>query len=74
MSHEPTNAPPHHATPSGPQPPSPPPREEAREADGSLKYHLLGPSLQKSGQDGVDQTKAGLLFLLTMKRRGGAAR
>ncbi|KAK0640403.1 DNA polymerase kappa [Lasiodiplodia hormozganensis] len=57
MSHEPTNAPPHHATPSGPQPPSPPPREEARDADGSLKYHLLGPSLQKSGQDGVDQTK-----------------
>ena len=23
----------------------------------SLKYHLLGPSLTKSGQDGVDQEK-----------------
>ena len=23
----------------------------------SLKYHLLGPSLTKSGQDGVDQKK-----------------
>lgn len=25
----------------------------------SLKYHLLGPSLTKSGQDNVDQQKVG---------------
>ncbi|OJD36879.1 dna polymerase kappa subunit [Diplodia corticola] len=53
MSHEPTNASPHHATPSGPPPPAPTTAADARGADGSLKYHLLGPSLQKSGQDGV---------------------
>lgn len=25
--------------------------------DGTLKYHLLGPSLTKAGQDAVDQRK-----------------
>ncbi|KKY15227.1 putative dna-directed polymerase [Diplodia seriata] len=52
MSHEPADASPHHATPGGPASPAPP-TDEARDANGSLKYHLLGPSLQKSGQDGV---------------------
>ncbi|KAL1613645.1 hypothetical protein SLS54_010399 [Diplodia seriata] len=52
MSHEPADASPHHATPGGPASPAPP-TDEARDANGSLKYHLLGPSLQKSGQDDV---------------------
>ena len=33
-----------------------PPRQPSNEHD-SLKYHLLGPSLTKAGQDTVDQTK-----------------
>ena len=31
--------------------------EKPNDEHDSLKYHLLGPSLTKSGQDGVDQTK-----------------
>ena len=31
----------------------------------TLKYSLLGPSLTKSGQDNVDQNKAGLKYFLT---------
>lgn len=29
------------------------------EDEKTLKYHLLGPSVTKSGQDGVDQNKVG---------------
>ena len=28
----------------------------------TLKYHLLGPSLTKAGQDAVDQQKVGMSF------------
>ncbi|GME65636.1 DNA-directed RNA polymerase [Neofusicoccum parvum] len=53
MSHEPTSCPSPHAEGSGARHASPPPPGAVRGDDGSLKYHLLGPSLQKSGQDGV---------------------
>ncbi|GFF37068.1 putative DNA-directed polymerase kappa [Aspergillus lentulus] len=33
------------------------PSEEASDKDETLKYHLLGPSLTKAGQDAVDQRK-----------------
>lgn len=33
------------------------PTEKPNDEHDTLKYHLLGPSLTKSGQDGVDQTK-----------------
>lgn len=31
--------------------------KEASDKDETLKYHLLGPSLTKAGQDAVDQRK-----------------
>lgn len=31
--------------------------KDPRKDDGTLKYHLLGPSLTKAGQDAVDQRK-----------------
>jgi len=34
-------------------------REDVNEHD-TLKYHLLGPSLTKAGQDSVDQQKVAL--------------
>jgi hypothetical protein len=43
-----------------------PAREEKAIAEHeTLKYSLLGPSLTKSGQDNVDQNKAGLQSLAT---------
>jgi DNA polymerase kappa len=33
------------------------PSKEASDKDETLKYHLLGPSLTKAGQDAVDQRK-----------------
>jgi DNA polymerase kappa len=33
------------------------PSKEAADKDETLKYHLLGPSLTKAGQDAVDQRK-----------------
>jgi DNA polymerase kappa len=33
------------------------PSKEASVNDETLKYHLLGPSLTKAGQDAVDQRK-----------------
>ncbi|EDU49891.1 DNA polymerase kappa [Pyrenophora tritici-repentis Pt-1C-BFP] len=47
-------------TPSGPSRDNPDRPHTARTASNehnSLKYHLLGPSLTKAGQDSVDQTK-----------------
>lgn len=44
-----------------------PDQEDAENADeyhDTLKYHLLGPSLTKAGQDAVDQTKVRLLPFL----------
>lgn len=37
--------------------------------DQTLKYHLLGPSLTKAGQDAVDQQKVRVTFLV-VKRVG----
>lgn len=34
----------------------------------TLKYHLLGPSLTKSGQDNVDQQKVQMTFVVTVVR------
>jgi DNA polymerase kappa len=33
------------------------PSKEASDEEETLKYHLLGPSLTKAGQDAVDQRK-----------------
>ena len=33
----------------------------------TLKYHLLGPSLTKAGQDSVDQQKVAILTLASPK-------
>ena len=39
--------------------------EESRsEEHQTLKYHLLGPSLTKAGQDSVDQSKASLVYFI----------
>lgn len=58
MSHEPDTPNPLHASAADDVTRAPePPADAVRDANGSLKYHLLGPSLQKSGQDGVDQQK-----------------
>ncbi|KAK8252584.1 DNA-directed polymerase-like protein kappa [Phyllosticta capitalensis] len=61
MSHEPPAGPdPAQTSPSDPsQAPdeSAHPPDDQRDLHYSLKHHLLGPSLQKSGQDGVDQKK-----------------
>jgi DNA polymerase kappa len=43
--------------PSRDVPERPQPSRTASDEHGSLKYHLLGPSLTKAGQDSVDQTK-----------------
>ncbi|KAK8173740.1 DNA-directed polymerase-like protein kappa [Phyllosticta citrichinensis] len=59
MSHEPHADPdPAQLASSDPDPPQPaaepaPPADHHRDVHYSLKHHLLGPSLQKSGQDGV---------------------
>lgn len=53
MTHEtePTKPPePDHGVPE-------PPADKDGESHDTLKYHLLGPSLTKAGQDSVDQTK-----------------
>ncbi|EME50053.1 hypothetical protein DOTSEDRAFT_164998 [Dothistroma septosporum NZE10] len=53
----------HAQLPIQPPPPPPPPPPVSAVGDipaasqSTLKYHLLGPSLTKSGQDGVDQKK-----------------
>ncbi|KAK7544313.1 DNA-directed polymerase-like protein kappa [Phyllosticta citribraziliensis] len=63
MSHEPHADPdPAQLASADPDPPQPaaepaPPADHHRDVHYSLKHHLLGPSLQKSGQDGVDQNK-----------------
>ncbi|KAK7525556.1 DNA-directed polymerase-like protein kappa [Phyllosticta citriasiana] len=61
MSHEPHADPdPAQLSPSDPPQPAAEPAPSAddlRDVHYSLKHHLLGPSLQKSGQDGVDQKK-----------------
>lgn len=40
-------------------PPQSPAQPAEERANSSLHYSLLGPSLLKAGQDGVDQTKVG---------------
>lgn len=37
---------------------------DTTDKDGTLKYHLLGPSLTKAGQDTVDQRKVSSLTVV----------
>lgn len=60
---EPTN-PPETEDGATERPDGQPDEEKADESHDTLKYHLLGPSLTKSGQDSVDQTKVRPFFLL----------
>lgn len=39
-----------------------PPNLEDHHQHDSLKYHLLGPSLTKAGQDSVDQSKVFVIY------------
>lgn len=58
---EPTN-PPETEHGAAERPDGQPDGDKADESHDTLKYHLLGPSLTKAGQDAVDQTKVHLLF------------